>query len=330
LDGASAPDEWIGLAEVVSTRNAPRLIEALRASRDYQVQDKPTAAGEECFHALSAAPYFLPLHARLAEVFVQQRRIDDAIAKYMAMAAVQRARGDMAKMANTLGRVLTYAPDNIEVRESLIELLVSRGEIAEAIDQYLALGAVHMRLAQLDRAQKAYESALWLVPKSGIKDRWTLTTLHMLGEIFVQRAAWKEALPVYLQIRKLAPDDDKASLRLIDLYFKLGRQPETENELAHLIRLYERRGDETKLIPMIGDMVAVRPRNSVLRNHLVDLLLRSGDKERAIGELDALGELQLSGRQTRDAIQTIERIIALEPPNLDSYRTLLAQLQSDA
>ncbi|MBI5877562.1 MAG: tetratricopeptide repeat protein [Chloroflexi bacterium] len=330
LDAASTPDSWISLAEAVGTGSAERVVGALHSSREYQLLDKPTAASDECYYALAVAPFFLPLHARLAEIFAQQHRVDDAIAKYMAIAAVQQARGDSDQVAATYGRVLTYAPDNDNVRQHLIDVLVARGDIAPAIDQYLALGDVFMRLAQLDRAQKAYEAGLRLVARAGVNDRWTVTALHMIGDIFMQKATWKDALQVYMQVRRLVPDDDKASLRLVDLYFKLGRAPETENELAHLISLYDKRGDSAKLIPMVADMASMRPRSTALKNFLIDLLIRAGRTEQAIGELDTLGEAQLLNHQTTDAILTIERIIALKPAKVEEYQKLLAQLRAGA
>ena len=71
----------------------------------------------------------------------------------------------------------------------------------------------------------------------------------------------------------------------------------------------------------------LRPRSGWLRHRLVDLLLDLGRMEDAIRELDTLGEIQLSAGQKREAIETIERIVALEPRNVDEYRSLLAQLR---
>jgi len=46
--------------------------------------------------------------------------------------------------------------------------------------------------------------------------------------------------------------------------------------------------------------------------------------------LDSLGEMQLGAGQITEAAQTVERIISLNPKNLDSYRELLAQLKAEA
>jgi predicted Zn-dependent protease len=151
--------------------------------------------------------------------------------------------------------------------------------------------------------------------------------MHLMGEIYVQRTAWKDALQCYQQIRRREPEDAKASLRLVDMFFKLGREAETVQELDHLIELYERTGESEQLVPIVSDMAAMQPQNSVLRSYLIDLLVRVGRRPQAIAELDALGEVQLNAGQTREAIQTIERIIALEPSNREEYSALLVQLQ---
>ena len=327
IDAIADDGELVSIAELIGTRYADEVLDALESSREYAKQEKFAAATDECYYAIAKAPTFLRLHSQLAEIFIQQGRIEDAIGKYAAIAAVQRVRGEAAQVAATYRQILKYSPDNVEMRQQLIEMLVEQGDIAEAIDQHIAIGEAHARVAQMDRALKAYEAALRLAPRGG-KDRWTITILHLIGDIYLQRAVWKDALQVYLQIRKLAPNDDKASLRLIDLYFKLGRDPETENELAHLITLYEQTGETARLIPVVSDMATLRPKNTVLKNYLIELLIKAERVEQAVSELDALGEMQLSAHQTREAIHTIERIIALSPGNVESYRALLAQLQA--
>jgi Flp pilus assembly protein TadD len=47
----------------------------------------------------------------------------------------------------------------------------------------------------------------------------------------------------------------------------------------------------------------------------------------AIELLDKLGEAQLEANDTRAAVETIEKIVALKPPNLASYQQLLIQLK---
>ncbi len=329
LDALSNDDELLSLAELLNTREPDAVLDALSNSRAYIERNKFMAAVDECYHGIALAPAYVPLHARLAEAYHAQGRSDAAVTKYRVVAALQRVRGVTLQVTETYRRILSLSPQDVDVRAQLVDLLIERGVLAEAVEQTITLGQAHDQLAQPERALSAYQSALRLIPRAG-DDRWSITILHLMGEIYMQRVAWKEALTIYLQIRKMSPNDDKASLRLIDLNFKLNREPEMENELDHFVKRHEQSDDLEMLVPMLSDMTALRPRNAALRRRLIDLLLKLDRTEQAIGELDALGEMLLNAGQTREAVQSIEQIIALEPRNVNDYRALLAQLGEGA
>jgi tetratricopeptide (TPR) repeat protein len=327
LDAVSTHGEVLTIAEAVTARHADEMLEALLTSQSHLRRQLPASAAEECYLAIGLAPTYLPLHAQLAEVYVSQGRFDAAVDKFVAIAAVHRVRGETPRVTEYLQRVLKYTPENQVVRAEIIEQLMARGDLAGAIDQHIAAAEIFLRDSMTEQALNSCQAAMRLVPDAG-PDRWTTTCLHLMGEIYVQRTAWKEALESYRQIRLVEPDDAKASLRLVDMYFKLGRHTETVNELDHLIGLYGRTGESEQLVPIVSDMAAMQPENVVLRNYLIDLLVRVGRKAQAIAELDALGDIQLNSGQTLDAIRTIERIVALGPENSEDYRALLTQLQT--
>jgi Flp pilus assembly protein TadD len=124
----------------------------------------------------------------------------------------------------------------------------------------------------------------------------------------------------------LDPGDEKACLRLVDLCFKQERADEAHAELAHLMQQI---GDPQHLLNVLIDLAALRPKDGALKNMLVDAFLHTDQTEQAIAELDSLGELQLGTGQITEAAQTVERIISLNPKNLDNYRELLAQLKAE-
>jgi tetratricopeptide (TPR) repeat protein len=326
LDAVATGREVLTLAEAVTARHADEMLDALAASQAHLKRQLPATAAEECYLGIGLAPTYLPLHAQLAEVYIGQGRIEAAVDKFAAIAAVHRVRGEKPRVMEYHQRILKYAPENQVVRAELIGQLMERGDVAGAIDQHIAAAEIFARATMSDRALESCKAAMQLIPDAGA-DHWTMSCLHLMGEIYVQRTAWKDALHCYEQIRSAEPDDTKASLRLVDMYFKLGRNPETVQELDHLIALYERTGESEQLVPIVSDMAAMQPQNAVLRSSLIDLLVRVGRRPQAIAELDALGELQLNSGQTREAISTVERIIALEPENREDYSALLAQLQ---
>ena len=326
LDAVAINGEVLTIAEAVTARHADEMLDALAASQAHLKRQFPATAAEECYLGIGLAPTYLPLHAQLAQVYISQGRIEAAVDKFAAIAAVHRVRGETLRVTEYHQRILKYTPENQTVRAELIRQLKERGDLAGAIDQHIAAAEIFARATMSDRALESCQAAMQLIPDAGA-DRWTTSCLHLMGEIFVQRAAWNDALHCYQQIHSADPDDAKASLRLVDIYFKLGQNPETVQELDHLIALYERTGESEQLVPIVSDMAAMQPQNAVLRSYLIDLLVRVGRQPQAIAELDALGEIQLNSGQTREAIRTIERIIALEPANREDYSALLAQLQ---
>jgi Flp pilus assembly protein TadD len=60
------------------------------------------------------------------------------------------------------------------------------------------------------------------------------------------------------------------------------------------------------------------------------LYIRQGREQEAIKLLDKLGEAQLDAGETQEAIDTIHKILQLNPPNATSYRQLLQRLRQGA
>ncbi len=326
LDALAAGDAYLSVAELLCTPAVDDVVGALSDSQTYLKRRMYATAVDECYRGIALAPTYEPLHARLAEIYGAQGRTEAAIAKYDRLAALQRVRGGIPQVAESYRRILSLAPEDVEVRARLLDLLSQSKQYAEAVEQWLALGQTYSQQSQPESALRAYQSALQLIPFAE-SDRWSTTVLHLIGEIHVQRLAWKEALPVYQQLRDLSPDDDKASLRLIEVCFKLGLDDEVDKELDRLIGRHEESGDLEMLLPVVSDMSGLRPRNTGLRRRVADLLLKLGRTEQAVSQLDALGDILLNTGQTREAIKTINEIIALKPRAVDEYRALLAQLQ---
>ena len=74
-------------------------------------------------------------------------------------------------------------------------------------------------------------------------------------------------------------------------------------------------------------MVRQRPSDPNLVERLSRLYIQQRRVTEAIELLDKLGEAQLEANDTQGAIETIEKIVALNPPNIASYQQLLSQLK---
>jgi tetratricopeptide (TPR) repeat protein len=98
-------------------------------------------------------------------------------------------------------------------------------------------------------------------------------------------------------------------------------------ELDNYLKQLVRGGRGAKVVGILEDMVRQRPSDKNLVDRLSRLYLQQKRRAEAIELLDKLGEAQLEANETQAAYATIEKILALNPPNAASYRQLLAQLR---
>jgi tetratricopeptide (TPR) repeat protein len=212
------------------------------------------------------------------------------------------------------------------VRAKLIDILVSHGKIEEALEHYLVLAESYYNQAQMDRSREVYQEALRLAPRGEPGRRWPVRILHKIGDIDMQRIDWKRAVGIYEQIRKVAPDDERARLTLMELYHRLGRPELAITELDDLLKAHREHGKVDRIFKILEDAVEERPDDIPLRTRLAQAHLDTGNVDQALLHLDKLGDLQMNAGRTEDAKATIRAIIALNPPNVDSYKQLLAQI----
>ena len=97
-------------------------------------------------------------------------------------------------------------------------------------------------------------------------------------------------------------------------------------EIDELIRAYRASGKLKRLVPFLEEQARVHPRDIGLRARTAQVCIESGLKNEGITHLNTLGELQLNAGMTQQAIATIRAIIALNPPNVQAYQKLLAQI----
>ncbi len=315
----------ISLAEIVEHPRYEEILKALGPIQKYWENQMVLTALEECYRLLERAPDYLPLHLFLGKLFARGGKTKEAADKYAVVAEVYRGRGAAGRAVDIYRLATETAPLDMTVGKRLIELLVERGEVEEALERYMALAEARYRLAQLSEALNCYETALHLVPKSASPEAWTVRILKGKADFHLQQADWQEALATYQEAKGLAPQDEEVRRALVDLYSRLGRGQASE-ELDSLIQWYLERGEEAKALDLLRQMVKEKPQDIGLRRRLSEAYLAAGLKREAIAELDTLGELQLEAGLQEEAKETIRTIISLGPDDEEGYRRLLEQM----
>jgi tetratricopeptide (TPR) repeat protein len=326
IDSLGDEGVTMSLAEVLASPHTEALLSAVSLSQEYMRRGALTAAAEVCYQAMEFAPTYLPLHLRLAEIFVQDGRVEDAVTKYQTVADLYVVRGETRPAIGVYKSLLRLMPMDVVARARLIDLLTSRGEIDQALEQYLALADAYYQLAQVEKAMEKYAEALHLVPRASDERNWRLRLLRKMADVQMRRGAWREARQIYQQLLPLAPDDERARLHLVDLGYKLGMAKQADRDVVALLEYYRSQGQGEKALALLQEVVRLQPQQMALRARLARAYIDTGMQDEAIDELDALGEMQLDAGLREQAMATVRFIISLKPGNVEAYRQLLSQL----
>jgi len=286
------------------------------------------AAMEKAFFAIRNAPTFLPLHVTIGDILVEQNKVSGAVTKYLAVADVYTVQGKTERALAMLKKVINLQPMNIEIRQRQIDLLEEYGKKEEAINEYINLADVFFPLAELDSARSAYSKALVLAKTIADDGGLKLKLLLRLADIDIQRLDWDAAIETYMDICELSPGNQKASISIVDLNYRLGNKTAADKEIDRFVEQFD---FSIEAETIHGYLVALKeeiPKEDYIVRRLVIFYNHLGQRDLAISELDGLGDMLLEAGRRQDAVEVIQEIITLDPPNTEDYRKLLEQLQA--
>ena len=320
-----AENGMMSLAEYLEAPETEVVINAMALTSEYLKRNLLLTASEECLWAIQKAPFYLPLHVRLADILLKQEKTDQAITKYLYVAKVYEMRDLPDQVINIYQKILRLAPMDVTVRSKLIDLYISLHNAEQALDQYLVLADSYYQLAQVDRALEKYNEALRLAAAAPNTQTWRVEILKRMGDIYNQRFDWNRATAAYEELIKIAPDNERAQRELIDLYYKQNKTQQAVTILDKLLAIYQRQSP-TKALELLKELASIRPEEMALRQRLAVAFVQNGMNRQAIAEYDALGEMQLEHGLRDQAVQTIQTILNLKPEDAEGYQRLLAQI----
>jgi tetratricopeptide (TPR) repeat protein len=216
---------------------------------------------------------------------------------------------------------------DLSARTRLIDQLAARGQVEDAIGEYLDLADIYYRLAELDLARKTYTTALHLAQQGGANRSWSVKLLQRMADIDMQHLDWRQALRVFEQLRTLEPGDIAVRKNLIELNIRLDQKPQAAAEVENMMAHLESVGRRGEAIPFLEELVNENPTQAVLQRALAEEYRQAKRIPEAVAQLDKLGESLLNAGDRDGAVQVIDAIISMNPPNLANYRILLARLK---
>ncbi len=284
-------------------------------------------AMEEAMLALDYVPSYLALHGRMAEILIKTGNKNAGMVKLRTIARTHMVRGEIPQATAVYDRIVRANPIDVETRKQMIDLLAQQDRVEDAIKQDLELADLFKHMAQLDSARETLLAALMLSQRGRIDPKWAIQILEMMGDIDLSRLDVRQALEDFEQICELDPENEPARAHVIDLNLRLGQEKQAAEALdIHLDQLVKAgRGQDA--LTMIEDLAREYPGKQALHSRLAEAYRAADRKADAIAQYDALGEIQLDAGQVQEAIQTIQIIIDLDPPNIEDYEELIRNIQ---
>jgi tetratricopeptide (TPR) repeat protein len=315
--------------EMVFEARSSQVVEAMAQVRSLAGKGMLRSALEEALFALQYAPTYLPLHVLIGDLHLQDGRPNDAVTKFLVVAELYSVRGEVNRAIRILKRIAQIMPMDLTVRQRVIDLLVAQDKIEEALDEYVNLADLYYRLAELDKARQTYLDALNIAKRSKENRTWGVNLLLKVADIDMQRINLRQALRVYEQIRAIQPDNPMVRSQIVNLNFRLGLEPAAMKELDEYLSFLENAGRLQDAIVFIGDLLVDHSNRVDLRRRLADLYLHNNQNQEAITQLDAAADTLLGAGKHYEAINLLETIISLNPPNMQDYKTALESLRRD-
>lgn len=317
------------LADVILQAQSSSVLESMNRINQLARMGSLRSAMDEAYEAIQHAPTYLPLHTLMGDLLVQENRDMDAIAKYSVVAHVYSARGEVAQATKMFRRIIQLAPMDLGARSRLIDQLVARGQSDDAIREYLELAAIYYRLAELDMARKTFTTALRIAQQGNASHDWNAHILQRMADIDLQRLDWKQALRVYEQIRTLTPGDEATRKQLVELNLRMAQPDKAMSELESYITYLESQNKKDFIIIFIEEIIHEYPNEPLLKRALAAQLHLASRTEEAISILDLVGESLMQAGEKQKALEVINQIVLMNPPNVEDYRQLLYQMQND-
>ena len=318
------------LAEVMIQAESSQVLGAITRVHELARSGYMRSAMDEAFQAICYAPNYLPLHSLIGNLLIQDDRNEEAIAKFSVIAEAYSVRGEASQATIFLRKIIQLAPMDLSSRTKLIEQLTARGQIDDAIKEYLNLADIYYRLAELDMARKTYTNALRATQQGNAERSWNIHILQRMADIDMQRLDWKRAVRVFEQIRTLSPEDSESRKSLIDLNFKLRNKSQGLSELDNYTSyLAEHPSEENDIVELIKNLLNDHPSIVQLHRILAEQYYRLGKKEEAIKEFDNAAEMFLEAGDKEQAIKTITMLLSIKPANAEDYQQVLANIQAD-
>jgi tetratricopeptide (TPR) repeat protein len=216
---------------------------------------------------------------------------------YSALGLIYLAEGNKPKAQASLETAVQMDKDNADAQYTLCEIYMEQKNYTKAEqtlreamrsekfdynpEAYTRLGTIHLFKEELDKAEKAFLTALKLEPDNS-------GALHNLGIIYLQQNDPARAEQAFRSVYRLNPENPGVCLMLAQV---IARNPQG---ISEAISLY-------------NQAISLDPRNTQAYIDLGNLYLKAGDRANAARAVERAAQLNPTNRNLRAQADALKR-----------------------
>jgi tetratricopeptide (TPR) repeat protein len=269
-----------------------RMAEAYAASGDM------AGAEQALQEAKQHIPYDRAIYTKLADIYFQQGKLNEALTQLDELATYYEGRQDLDRAIETLEYGMKLGPNNIPLGSRLAKLCIRRGYLDKGIDGLTRVAEQQRKAGQLKDA---------------------VASLQQAAEVHSTLGQQDKARVLYDKIVQIAPNDLDARRWLAVMHMLALRTSEAIAEKKQIVRLSLQQRNYEEAIEELFTIIAMDQSDIDAQYQLGDVLMRRGEYEQAV---------RIYGRLAKMPNVETERVEALQAAAKRMYDQQQAQVKS--
>ncbi|HEX9374056.1 MAG TPA: tetratricopeptide repeat protein [Roseiflexaceae bacterium] len=253
-----------------------------RMAEAYAAVGNMAGAEQALREAKQHLPYDRAIYTKLADVYFQQGRLNEALAQLDELATYYESRQDLDRSIETLEYGLQIAPNNIPVGSRLAKMCIRRGYLDKGVDGLIRVAEQQRKAGQLKDA---------------------IASLQQAAEVHWTLGQQDRARVLYDKIVQIAPNDVDSRQWLAFMYTLAGYTADAINEKKHIVRILLQQRDYDNAIAEMHQIYGLDQNDTDNLYQLGDALMRRKEFEQAV---------RIYGRLAKMPNVETERIEALK------------------
>ncbi|MCE5229582.1 tetratricopeptide repeat protein, partial [bacterium] len=287
------------------------------------------AAADCLVYAAQLAADSVEVQMEAADLMRRNGRLDDAVA-YMLRAVDIYDRHDRPEsIAAILRQAIALAPGRLDLPAALAQVYERLDQVADAADQWMALAHRHEKKGDAAAARDICLHLKGIAPEhldcrrrlarlaEAMGDRMgAIAELREVARLAAEQGAPREAAESLERLLKIEPHDEPAMTALAELWERLEQPEEHYEALARLENHYCAAGKYDQALEALDRMRRLRPGDPEITGRVIELLLQTGHIDEATERGKGLVETWLEHDDEPRALETLRRIVEIQPENV--------------